>query len=317
MGTSREPDPFSHNAEMAIVGASRSIYVRGTTALLEASMLTEGHLSGVDARLDLRCIFYQNSYAPEDNPFLAHDFSRLDEPMPDLLGAVSHDWQIALSKGTTDRVEVLVDGENWFATGQAPSDKWLLLPVQKGRAKTAHRRFLQEWEAAHFIEPLFEEACDDALFDSDDVVLVDPKGYWDRLITELLARPDDLRELGDRMFEELTAELLTRDGFDARLTPKSRDGGYDVLALRRLGIVDLMYLVECKRYARARKVGVQVVRSLYGVVSRKRANAGLIVTTSSFSRPAQLERRDFGSQMALKDYDDIVQWMRNLRRGSG
>ncbi len=176
-----------------------------------------------------------------------------------------------------------------------------------------NRRFLEEWEQADLIETLFEEPFDEALLESDDVVFVDPQGYWDRLIAELLVRPERMRELGDRKFEEFTAELLTRDGFDARLTPRTKDGGLDVLALRRLGIVELMYLVECKRYARTRKVGVQVVRSLYGVVSRKRANAGLIVTTSSFSKPAQLERHELGPQMALKDYDDIVQWMKRLR----
>ena len=50
---------------------------------------------------------------------------------------------------------------------------------------------------------------------------------------------------------------------------------------------EFIFLVECKRYSPRHRVGVEVVRSLQGVLSEQRANGEAIVTTSFFTRGAE------------------------------
>jgi len=56
------------------------------------------------------------------------------------------------------------------------------------------------------------------------------------------------------------------------------------LAFQETPVGKLFYLVECKRHHLGRPVGVPVVRQFYGVVTRERASAELVVATSRFSR---------------------------------
>ncbi len=100
----------------------------------------------------------------------------------------------------------------------------------------------------------------------------------DELIAYLAANPRALRELNPRRFEEVVAELFRKRGFAVELTPRTRDGGRDVLAVQSDTLGKSLYLIECKRYAPSRKVGVEVVRGLYGVLQADRATKGVIVT---------------------------------------
>ncbi|MEQ9565460.1 MAG: restriction endonuclease, partial [Pseudomonadales bacterium] len=61
------------------------------------------------------------------------------------------------------------------------------------------------------------------------------------------------------------------------------------------------YLVECKMYATKRKVSVDVLRNLYGVVSAKNATGGLVVTSSTFTNPATQFADRVGPRMSLID----------------
>lgn len=78
-----------------------------------------------------------------------------------------------------------------------------------------------------------------------------------------------------RKFEELIAELLRAKGYEVELTPRTRDGGFDILAIKKGDLGSALTLVECKRYAETNKVDVGIVRGLYGVVEEKRATQGL------------------------------------------
>lgn len=133
---------------------------------------------------------------------------------------------------------------------------------------------------------------------------------WHRLISELSRSPEKLHTLDPRKFEELVAELLTRDGLEVTLTPQTRDGGHDIFAFQKTPVGKLLYLVECKRHKLAKPVGVAVVRQLYGVVAHERATAGLIVATSRFTRDAVTFTETVRHQMGLKDYDAIKEWLR-------
>jgi restriction endonuclease Mrr len=107
----------------------------------------------------------------------------------------------------------------------------------------------------------------------------------------LAAFTEKLARLRPREFEELTAELFTREGYDVTLTPESHDNGVDLYVAKRTPLGPLLYVVECKRYRPDRPIGASLVRQLRGMVERESATAGILVTTSSFSTDARQEQR--------------------------
>ncbi len=135
-----------------------------------------------------------------------------------------------------------------------------------------------------------------------------------KLIEYFLKNPKYLRSMKPRDFEELIAELFDGFGFDVELTQSTRDGGYDIVAIGNQHIAASKYLIECKRYAEANRVGIQPVRSLYGVVNDEGATKGILVTTSSFTQPAEdfIERNKW--VLEGKAFDDIVNWLREYQR---
>jgi HJR/Mrr/RecB family endonuclease len=137
-------------------------------------------------------------------------------------------------------------------------------------AKTIQKlqdHFNELWEATSAIEEsrqlLFEDLLRPSfpLFKSDIIRVSNET--WNQLITHLSRSPEDLYRLEPAHFEELVAELLHREGMEVQLTPKTRDGGRDVLALHNGSAGQHLYLVECKRYSPDRPIGVDLVRSLY------------------------------------------------------
>ena len=114
-------------------------------------------------------------------------------------------------------------------------------------------------------------------------------------------------------FEELVAELLSRRGYQVTLTPATRDGGKDMYAAKKDDLGSFLYVVECKRYARDRPVGVGVVRLLHEVAQHERANAAIVMTTSFFTKPAHEFARELRSLMSLKDYFQLRDWLFSSR----
>jgi restriction endonuclease Mrr len=131
----------------------------------------------------------------------------------------------------------------------------------------------------------------------------------EELIRYLAKHPQLLRDLDPRKFEELVAEIFRAKGFTVELTPATRDGGRDIQAVQKNSIGTFLYFVECKRYSSSRKVGVDVVRSLYGVKQQQRATMGILVTTSSFTKDAI----DFASpleyELSLRDFEALKSWL--------
>jgi restriction endonuclease Mrr len=133
------------------------------------------------------------------------------------------------------------------------------------------------------------------------------------LLESLSRHPTDVFGLSARQFELLIADLLARDGFEVEVTPATRDGGKDVIATLRTAAGSFVVFVECKRYAADRPVGVTVARELIGVVHHERATSGLLVTTSSFTKPVLELRRSIPHRLDLKAYSDLVSWLRRQR----
>ena len=96
------------------------------------------------------------------------------------------------------------------------------------------------------------------------------------------ADDSDLLDLTWQDFEHLVGEAFRERGFSVTETDAGPDGGVD-LELRKDGE---LHLVQCKRW-RARKVGVEVVRELYGVMSARGAVGGYVVSSGAFSEEAK------------------------------
>ncbi len=134
----------------------------------------------------------------------------------------------------------------------------------------------------------------------------------EKLLTTLRDHPEIMQELPSRRFEEVVAELLRRLGYEVDITPATKDGGFDIYAAQKNAFGRFLFLVECKRYAPSNKVGVEIVRSLHGVVEDKRATAGVVVTTSFFTKGAKEFQRRNEYKLQLQDYLGLKEWLRQV-----
>jgi restriction system protein len=129
-----------------------------------------------------------------------------------------------------------------------------------------------------------------------------PDGRWDGhtdAIAMIRARylemqhPEDvLLHLTPRDFELYIAALYKRMGYEIKVTPATRDGGYDFAAERTGRGGSERLVIECKRYIKP--VRVATIRQLYSVVERLTATKGVVVTTSNFTRDARTEGKACG-----------------------
>ncbi len=93
-----------------------------------------------------------------------------------------------------------------------------------------------------------------------------------------------LDELSGKAFESLIAELLRNMHMEIVETSTGADGGVDIVARSHEPIVGGIFVVQCKRQRTA--IGAPIVRDLFGVVSSRKANKGILVTTSRFTSAA-------------------------------
>lgn len=94
----------------------------------------------------------------------------------------------------------------------------------------------------------------------------------------------DFSSMNGYDFERYITSLLNRLGFTAQQTSLSGDGGIDIYAYNNKPFLKGYYLFQCKNWTNP--VGQPEVRDLYGVVMSKRANKGILITTSSFTDKA-------------------------------
>lgn len=203
----------------------------------------------------------------------------------------------------------VIDGVEEYAVGEALVDSVL---VEAGFASLGR------------IAPRNPESTPERLFKLPDLtkskLIIPAVGNEIVLVNQelrayLAKHPEALYQLSSRAFEELVADIFKDFGYETLLTPRSRDGGRDIRAIRKDKIGTLLFLIECKRYAPDNPVGVDIVRSLYGVAVAERANLGIIATTSYFTSPARSFARKVRYQLSLRDFDNLKQWLAHQRDG--
>jgi hypothetical protein len=102
-------------------------------------------------------------------------------------------------------------------------------------------------------------------------------------LEELARNPEFLFEFDPRQFEEFIAATYGREGWDVELTPRSADGGRDVIATRKdFGSIRVYDEVKC--YGPGQRVTVEKVRALSGVVhGRQNVSKGIVTTAAQFA----------------------------------
>lgn len=141
------------------------------------------------------------------------------------------------------------------------------------------------------------------------------------MIEALKKQPNDIFKLTPRQYEELIAELIHDMGYDVTLTQATRDGGKDILASIKTECGNFLCLVEAKHYREDRKIGVSLVRALYGTLCDYQANSAMLVTTSSYSKDAHAFQKKHQYQLSLRDYTDVAGWIQRygqaeIKRGN-
>lgn len=92
---------------------------------------------------------------------------------------------------------------------------------------------------------------------------------------------ETIRQLHWRNFEELVAEAYRREGYRVTEGGYGPDGGID-LELRK---GDELTLVQCKQW-KIQKVGVNVVREMFGVLTASNADKLIIICSGKFTQQA-------------------------------
>lgn len=139
----------------------------------------------------------------------------------------------------------------------------------------------------------------------------------EELIKYLKSHPKALYEIRPRQFEELIAEIFKSFGWEVELTPETRDGGYDLFAIcKDISGLKSKWIIECKKYAENRKVGVDIIRSLYGVKKTQHGANALLATTSFFSNEA-VKYKSSRYDLQLRDFDGVMEWIKNYKAAPG
>ena len=160
-----------------------------------------------------------------------------------------------------------------MATSKAPA---VTLASQAGTAM-AH--------SAYVVFAIFGQYLLPALFLAAAVVSFVKRKSRTELVQNVAASKaaDALEQMSWQDFERLVGRAFEMDGYSVTETGGGRaDGGVD-LVLRRGGE---KFLVQCKQW-KAYKVGVDVVRELYGAMAAKGATGGFVVTSGSFTDAAK------------------------------
>ena len=113
---------------------------------------------------------------------------------------------------------------------------------------------------------------------------------WFEIINQLERDPDFLHQLDWRKLEELIAGAYTREGWpEVILTPRSGDGGRDVIASRP-GLGAIRIYDQVKAYTPGHNVPAGDVRELLGVLTIHPNVSKAVVTTTRSSRQACTRR---------------------------
>lgn len=110
-----------------------------------------------------------------------------------------------------------------------------------------------------------------------------------------------LNKLEWKRFEEVVSEYYSIIGYRTEVTRMGADGGVDVLLYQQEGETPVI-IIQCKSWSK--KVGVNAVRELYGVMASEQIGYGVFATTSDYTNEAR--KWIEGKSMQLLSGTDLV-----------
>ncbi len=126
---------------------------------------------------------------------------------------------------------------------------------------------------------------------------------------------DALDGMSWREFELLVGEGFRLRGYQVVETGGGgADGGVDLVLSRPGRSGGEKFLVQCKQW-RALKVGVDVVRELYGIMAARGATGGFVVTSGRFTADAASFAS--GRNVTLVDGPKLLGLLRQAKEGAG
>jgi restriction system protein len=138
-------------------------------------------------------------------------------------------------------------------------------------------------------------------------------------INEMIQRdPRTIYEIDWRKWEEIIAGAYKQQGFDVMLTPRSNDGGVDVIATLP-GFGSIRYFDQVKAYAAGRVVTANDVSALLGALDRfGNVSKGIVTTTSEFAPGIATDptfQRFMPYRLELRAKDALLEWLRAAAEG--
>lgn len=131
--------------------------------------------------------------------------------------------------------------------------------------------------------------------------------YKKKRLLESQKNIDSIRALSWKQLEELVGEAYRRQGFHViENQTAGADGGID-LRLKKDGAT---HLVQCKQY-RTSKVGVSIVREMFGVLIAEKAASMTIITSGYFTQDAK--NFSYDKQIDLVDGKQLELMVKNVQ----
>lgn len=130
---------------------------------------------------------------------------------------------------------------------------------------------------------------------------------WEAIFHEIMRDRSKLFRFAKdpRSFEEFIADTYRLDGYEVELTPRSNDGGVDVIATKK-GFGAIKIFDQAKAYSEERTVSANDVRAAYGVLSMARDTSKVVITTTSDFAPG-----------VYKEFSPYMPTRLELRHGQG
>ncbi|MCH7857602.1 MAG: restriction endonuclease [Gemmatimonadetes bacterium] len=140
-------------------------------------------------------------------------------------------------------------------------------------------------------------------------------------IMEIIAKdPDAIYEFDWRRWEEIVAGAYREQGFEVVLTPRSGDGGRDIIATSE-GHGSIRILDQVKAYKPGHLVTADEVRSMLGTLSADlKASKGIITTTSDFAPRIETDERIskfLPTRLELRPRNELLDWLASVAKGQG
>lgn len=138
---------------------------------------------------------------------------------------------------------------------------------------------------------------------------------WEAIFQEIIRNPEHLFNFRSdpRAFEQFIAETYRLDGYEVELTPRSADGGVDVIASKS-GFGAIKIFDQAKAYSEGRRVSANDVRAAYGVLSMAQDASKIVITTTSEFAPGVYHEfeRFMPTRLQLRHGQDLIAWLKHV-----